>query len=122
MIAAPFIFKDDILKGKVAFITGGATGLGYAMAERLAQCGADLVIASRKLDNCVQAATALSKEFGVRALAKQLDVRHSAAVVSCFQDTADEMGQLDILINNAAGNFYFPLEQMAKLMRQENPR
>ncbi len=113
IMAAPFIFKSDILKGKVALITGGATGLGYAMAERLAQCGADLVIASRKLDNCVQAATGLSKKFGIRALAKQLDVRHSAAVVKCFQDTADEMGQLDILVNNAAGNFYFPTAQLS---------
>lgn len=110
---APFIFKDDILSGKVAFITGGATGLGYAMAERMARCGADLVIASRKFDNCDKAATTLSKEYGIRALAKQLDVRDSEGVTECFQEAAEEMGQLDIVVNNAAGNFYFPTAQLS---------
>lgn len=112
-MAAPFIFKDDILNGKVALITGGATGLGYSMASRMAQAGADLVIASRRFENCDRAATELSKEYGVRALAKQLDVRRSEAVNQVFAEAADEMGGLDILVNNAAGNFYFPTAELS---------
>ena len=56
-MAAPFIFREDTLRDQVVFITGGATGLGYAMAERMARCGAHLILASRNVDRCTTAAT-----------------------------------------------------------------
>ena len=112
-MAAPFIFREDTLRDQVVFITGGATGLGYAMAERMARCGAHLVLASRNVDRCTAAATALSEQFGIRAVASQLDVRDSASVAAAFQDATGALGPVDILVNNAAGNFYFPTAELS---------
>ncbi|MBX7056660.1 MAG: SDR family oxidoreductase [Leptospirales bacterium] len=107
-----WIFRDGILKGKVALVTGGATGIGNGIARRLARAGADVVVASRTAEKCVAAADVLQKEFGVRSLGLGLDVRHSAQVNEAFKDAAAKMGGIDILINNAAGNFYWPAEKL----------
>lgn len=111
-MSVDFIYKEGILKGKVAFVTGGATGIGNGIAKRLAQAGADIVIASRTEEKCVSAAKSLSEQFGVKAIGKGLDVRDSAQVNRVFKESVAEMGRLDILVNNAAGNFYFPAEKL----------
>lgn len=111
-----FIFKNDILKGKTALVTGGASGIGYGISHRLAMAGADIVVASRRLDKCEEVAKELSAKHGVRALAKALDVRDSGAVNKCFEEAVAEMGRLDILVNNAAGNFYYPSEKLSDNM------
>lgn len=113
---APFIFQRDVLKGKVALVTGGASGIGYGITTRLAMGGADLVIASRRKDLCDQVASEMTAKFGVKAIGKALDVRNSEAVNQCFQEAVDEMGHLDILVNNAAGNFYYPSEKLTDNM------
>jgi len=109
----PFIFKEDTLKGKVALVTGGASGIGWGISQRLAQAGADVVIASRRVEQCEEKAKELSERFGVRAIGLALNVRDSAAVNAVFAKAVETMGRLDILVNNAAGNFYFPARTMS---------
>lgn len=108
----PFIFKDGILSGKVALVTGGASGIGLGISRRLAQAGADVVVASRRVEQCEVVASAIAAEFGVRALGLGLDVRDSSRVNEVFAQAVERMGRLDILVNNAAGNFYYPAEKL----------
>ncbi len=110
-----FIFKNDILKGQWAFITGGGSGLGLAMAHRMAMAGADVVLASRRKELCEEQAALIAEEHGVRALGLGVNVRDSDSVVECLAEAAREMGRssLDIMVNNAAGNFYFPSHMLS---------
>ncbi|HET7445954.1 MAG TPA: SDR family NAD(P)-dependent oxidoreductase, partial [Solirubrobacterales bacterium] len=88
------------LGGKVAIVTGGATGLGRQMSEALAELGADVVVCARKAERCEQAAAELAG-FGVRTLGLGCDVRDPEQVQEVVRRTVDELGRLDILINNA---------------------
>lgn len=97
-------FRDDLMAGRVAVITGGGTGLGYAMAEMFAALGGDVVIASRNAEHIEPAAERLARHGG-RTLALQVDVRDPSSVDSMFQAAAHAMGGIDVLVNNAAGNF-----------------
>lgn len=87
-------------KGKAALITGGGRGLGLAMAKGLASQGADIVIASRKLEQC-QAAAEEIKAMGGRALALGAHVGRWSELDSVAQAAWGAFGKLDILINNA---------------------
>lgn len=109
----PFVFKEDTLRGKVAFVTGGASGIGLGISHRLARAGADVVVASRRQETCAEAADALKTAYGVRAAAVPVDVRDSGAVNEAVAAAVDTMGRLDILVNNAAGNFYYPAEKLS---------
>jgi peroxisomal 2,4-dienoyl-CoA reductase len=109
----PFIFKNDVLQGKVALITGGASGIGKGITKMLAQAGADVVIASRRVELCHEVAKEMEDSHGVRAMGLALNVRDSAAVNAAFAEAHTKMGRLDILINNAAGNFYYPSHQLS---------
>jgi 3-oxoacyl-[acyl-carrier protein] reductase len=87
-------------KGQVAMITGGARGIGKAIAEGLAKRGADLAIA----DITLESAEATAKELaasGVRTMAVKLDVSKSDEVIKAFEDVVKELGKIDVLINNA---------------------
>src|SRR5688572_24100765 len=87
--------------GKVAVVTGGSRGLGREMVLGLARCGADVVIASRKLDSCEELAEVVERETGRRALAVSA---HVGRWEDCDRlvDTVDaEFGRIDVLINNA---------------------
>ena len=107
-----FIFREGILKGKVVLVTGGASGIGVGISRAFAQAGADLVVASRRKKLCEDFAKSLSSEYHIRAIGKELDVRDSRLVNQVFQEAHSEMGGLDILVNNAAGNFYFPASKL----------
>jgi peroxisomal 2,4-dienoyl-CoA reductase len=109
----PFIFKNDTLKGKVAVVTGGASGIGYGISHRLAMAGADVVVASRRLDLCEQVAKELQDQHGVRAMGISLNVRDSEQVNAAMDHAAEAMGGLHILVNNAAGNFYYPAHKLS---------
>jgi peroxisomal 2,4-dienoyl-CoA reductase len=102
------IFKPDILAGRVAFVTGGASGIGRAIVKRLMEHGADAVIASRNLEKLERAASELSAETGRRCLHVQADVREPAQVEAAIDVAVGQFGRLDILVNNAAGNFLSP--------------
>ncbi|MEE3195373.1 MAG: SDR family oxidoreductase [Candidatus Neomarinimicrobiota bacterium] len=106
------MFEKDILKNKVVLITGGGTGLGKSMAMRFAELGASLVIASRRKEVISEAASQM-KEIGAEVLGLQCDVRDMDQVNSMVSDTLNQFDKIDILINNAAGNFISPTEMLS---------
>ncbi|MEI2711832.1 MAG: SDR family oxidoreductase [Nocardioides sp.] len=89
------------LSGRVAFVTGGSRGLGLEMCRGLARAGAHVVVASRKLENCVEVADELTRETGNRAYAVAAHVGDWQGCEEAVQSTLAEFGHLDILINNA---------------------
>lgn len=88
------------LKGQVAIVTGGARGIGRAIAEGLARKGVNLAIADISPDSAGETAKEFQK-LGVKTTAIRLDVSKSGEVVKAFEDTVAELGRIDILINNA---------------------
>jgi peroxisomal 2,4-dienoyl-CoA reductase len=105
--AAGGIFRPGMLAGRVALVTGGGTGIGLGIASCLAEAGATVAIASRKLEHLEQAAAQL-RAAGARVSTVQTNVREPDAAVRMVEQVAGEHGRLDILVNNAAGNFYAP--------------
>lgn len=89
------------LSGRVAVITGGSLGIGHQMAEGLAEAGANVVIAARKVERCEEAANKMIKELGVKALAVKCDVSNQDSVNDLIATTVKEFGKIDIMINNA---------------------
>ena len=87
-------------RGQVGIVTGGARGIGKAIAEGLAKSGVDLVIAGRNLDAANETAAALTA-FGVKAMGVKLDVSNSEEVEKTFEGIRKEFQRIDILINNA---------------------
>jgi gluconate 5-dehydrogenase len=99
------------LTGKVAFVTGGGTGLGRQMAEGLAEAGANLVLCARKKERCEQAAKEI-EALGVKTLALGCDVKSAADVRSVVDAAVSTFGRLDILINNAGTSWGAPVDEM----------
>jgi NAD(P)-dependent dehydrogenase (short-subunit alcohol dehydrogenase family) len=106
------MFEPHLLKGQVAVITGGGTGIGLAIAKRLGSLGARIAIASRDSAN-LERGTAALREAGVDALAIQLDVRKPEQVDEMVERTVKHFGSIDILVNNAAGNFICRAEELS---------
>ena len=98
--------------GRVAIVTGGATGIGYATALQLAKLGAGVAICSRTVDELEDAAARISAQSGSKCLAVPTDVKQEEAVVAMVQRTLDEFGRIDVLINNAGGTRMGPLEHI----------
>jgi len=92
------------LKGKVAIITGGNGGIGKGMARGLASAGSDIVIAARNDTKTAEAKQEIEREFGVRALGVQVDVREEAQINAAVSRALDAFGRIDILVNNAGTN------------------
>ena len=101
------IFRPGLFDGQVALITGGATGIGFGIAELLGSLGANVVIASRKPEHLESAATTLAGK-NVKVSVVPVDVREPERVKAMVEQVARDAGRLDILVNNAAGNFYAP--------------
>lgn len=97
-------FRDHLLKDKVAFVTGGGSGIGQRIAERFAQHGAKVVLAGRRQENLDAAASAIQAAGGIVQTAA-LDVREYAALESALRRTRETFGEIDILLCAAAGNF-----------------
>ena len=100
------------LTGRVAIITGGSKGLGAAMAAGLASAGADVVLASRHLDEVQQVATEIARDYGHRAIGVACDVTKSAEVEALVATTLQQFGKVDILINNAGINIRGPIDEL----------
>jgi len=107
------MLREDSLKGKTIIVTGGGTGLGKAMGTYFLQLGANLVITSRKLDVLQQTAAEMEAETGGKVLPIACDVRKYDEVEKMLQQAIDEFGQVDALLNNAAGNFISPTERLS---------
>ena len=106
------MFEANLLKGQAAVITGGGTGIGLAIAKRLGTLGANIAIASRNAEHLEAGCSGL-REAGIDALAIQLDVRNPEQVDEMVLRTVKHFGGLDILVNNAAGNFICRAEDLS---------
>jgi len=107
------MLRDDALKGKTIIITGGGTGLGKAMGTYFLRLGANLVITSRKLDVLQKTATEMEAETGGKVLAVACDVRNYEEVEKMLNAAIEAFGRVDVLLNNAAGNFISPTERLS---------
>ena len=101
------VFRKDLLKGKVAVITGGGSGINLGIAETLAQYGARVVLIGRTKEK-LDAACAGIEKAGGKASAEPLDVRDYPALDAAMKRTRETIGEIDILVNGAAGNFPAP--------------
>jgi NAD(P)-dependent dehydrogenase (short-subunit alcohol dehydrogenase family) len=106
------MLREGALKDQVIIVTGGGTGLGRAMTKYFLELGANVVISSRKLDVLEKTAEELRQETGGKVLAVQCDVREYHQVEQMIGDTLSHFGQIDALVNNAAGNFISPTEKV----------
>ena len=105
-------FRPDLLKGKTTIITGGGTGLGRSMALRLAGLGARVAVLGRRPEPLQDTARAIREAGGVAA-GFPCDVRDPAAVKAAFDAAEVELGPANQLVNNAAGNFLSPTEDLS---------
>jgi peroxisomal 2,4-dienoyl-CoA reductase len=108
-MASPLdVFRDRVLAGHVAIVTGGGTGICRAIAHAYARFGADVCIVSRKQDVVDATAKAISDDTGRNVLAVAGDVRNPDAIAQAVAATLARFGKLDTLVNGAAGNFLAP--------------
>src|ERR1700752_1292537 len=105
-------FRSDLLQGQVALVTGGATGLGLEIGRVLGSHGARVAICSRKEANLRAAVEAL-REAGIEATYGICDVRRPDEVTSVIEDVLRTFGRLDVVVNNAAGNFPVPISDLS---------
>ena len=106
------MFDKHLLSGRVAIVTGGGTGIGLAIATRLASVGAQVVIASRNAAH-LEAGVAAVQKAGQEGSAFQVDVREPEQVDGLVRHAVKTFGRVDILVNNAAGNFVCRAEDLS---------
>ena len=106
------VFRPGLFAGQVGVITGGGTGIGFGIAELLASLGMHVVLASRRAEHIEPAAERL-RTAGFSASSATLDVRDAERVRATIDSIASTHGRVDLLVNNAAGNFYVPSETMS---------
>lgn len=106
------MFTNDTLTDRVALITGGGTGLGLEIATTYARLGACVMLVGRNQER-VQAAAESINQAGGKAAACQADVRNYDQIKAAVEATVQQFGSLDILVNNAAGNFVCPTADLS---------
>ncbi|MGG1520065.1 SDR family oxidoreductase [Paenibacillus oryzisoli] len=106
------MFQETLLQDKIILITGGGTGLGRAMGERFLALGAKLAITSRREDVLAAAAAEMSAGGG-EVFYAPCDVRDPQQVAAMFDAVYTRFGRVDVLVNNAAGNFASPTERLS---------
>jgi len=107
------MLREDALTDKVILVTGGGTGLGRAMSEYFLKLGAKVVIASRKLPILEKTAKELEEATGGTVLPLACDVRKYREVEKTLERVLEKWGKVDVLVNNAAGNFISPTERLS---------
>ena len=108
------------LNGKVAIVTGGGRGIGYFISKAMAESGANVVVASRKMENCQKVADEI-QGLGVKALALKCDLRNEEEISSLVDATMKEFKKIDILVNNSgwgwlAPTFEYPIDKWDRVM------
>lgn len=106
------MFSKDLLQGKVAIVTGGGTGLGKSMARKFSELGASVGIVSRSKDHLREAKEELEK-LGLNIHYEQCDIRDPEQISSAIEKIEDALGEVDVLVNNAAGNFASKTESLS---------
>jgi peroxisomal 2,4-dienoyl-CoA reductase len=106
------IFADNILSDRVAFVTGGGTGITGGVARALAEAGARVALVSRKLEHLQPAADAINANGG-KAIPVVADVRNPEDVEKAIAATVEGFGKIDIVVNGAAGNFLCAAEELS---------
>ena len=107
------MLRDNALEDKVIVITGGGSGLGKAMTKYFMELGAKVAITSRDLEKLKKTATELETETGGKCLPVQCDVRHYDQVEAMLAEVLKTYGKVNVLLNNAAGNFISPTERLS---------
>ena len=105
-------FAENILQGKVAFVTGGGTGITGGIARALAEAGAKIAITSRKMENLEKMRETIEAGGGM-CFAVAADVRDFQAVEKAVAETIARFGKIDIIVNGAAGNFLCAAEELS---------
>ncbi|MDQ0188630.1 SDR family oxidoreductase [Alicyclobacillus cycloheptanicus] len=106
------MFEKDLLKDKVVLITGGGTGLGRAMGERFLELGAKLAITGRREEVLKKAAEEMAGT-DKEVFAYPCDIRDPGQIKALADAVEDRFGHIDVLVNNAAGNFISPTERLS---------
>jgi peroxisomal 2,4-dienoyl-CoA reductase len=112
------VFVNNILKGRVAFVTGGGTGITGGVARALAEAGANVTLVSRSLEHLEPAARIINEARGTSAVvgeafAVAADVRKPEDVEKAIAATVERFGKIDIVVNGAAGNFLCAAEELS---------
>ena len=106
------IFAPDLLRDQVCLVSGGGSGLGRASAMELARLGAVVEVCGRRAEPLEETIAAIEATGG-RAFATPMDIREEAAVESLFDGVLERHGRLDVLVNNAGGQFLSPAEAIS---------
>jgi NAD(P)-dependent dehydrogenase (short-subunit alcohol dehydrogenase family) len=107
------MLRDNALADKVIVVTGGGSGLGKAMTKYFMELGAKVAITSRDMEKLKTTAAELEKETSGKCLPLQCDVRHYEQVEAMLAEVLKAYGKVDVLLNNAAGNFISPTERLS---------
>lgn len=107
------MLRDDALKGKTIVVTGGGSGLGKSMTTYFLELGANVVITSRNIEKLEKVKDELESLTGGKVHPVQCDVRHYDQVENMVKESAEAFGSVDVLLNNAAGNFISPTERLS---------
>ena len=107
------MLRDDALKGKTIVVTGGGSGLGKSMTTYFLELGANVVITSRNMEKLEKVTAELEEQTGGKVLPVQCDVRHYDQVEAMVKVSVEAFGKVDVLLNNAAGNFISPTERLS---------
>lgn len=107
------MLRDGALEDKIIVVTGGGSGLGKSMSTYFMELGAKVIITSRNLEKLTATANELREKTGGICLPIACDVRHYDQVESMHKQVLEEFGKVDILLNNAAGNFISPTERLS---------
>lgn len=107
------MLREDALKNKNIIVTGGGSGLGKSMTKYFLELGAQVAITSRNLEKLQNTTKELEEETGGKCFAIQCDVRNYDEVEKMKHEAIEKMGSVDVLLNNAAGNFISPTERLS---------
>jgi len=107
------MLNKNALKDKVVVVTGGGTGLGKSMTKYFLELGAKVVITSRKMDLLEKTAKELSNLTGGDVLPIQCDIRKYEQIENLLVKSVEKFGKVNVLVNNAAGNFITPTERLS---------
>lgn len=110
MTATPELLRLFSLAGKVAIVTGAASGIGKATARLLVQAGADVVVADRDSDG----ARSVAREFGDQGFAVSFDLDDDTSILALFASAVKRFGAVDILVNNAGVYPKFPFDELSE--------